>query len=142
MSEGEGIWKGTVEGALADELAGIAGTFEESQSEGQQVFSVDRGKHELKVVTEERKYLLERLRTEAEIDEDRKDNDQRRCLRKVSFVFVIGVGTAALVAGFAVVAFADNDDTRRWAQSLVTLLVGAVAGGFAGYVTGKGDKER
>ena len=108
-----------------------------SSTAGEQTFSAERGRHELKVAAEEHNRQMERLRTEQELAETREDNAQRRLREKIGFFVVVGIAVLGLGIGFAVAVESQNDDTRRWAQGLVTLLFGGIVGGLAGYFTGK-----
>ncbi len=51
--------------------------------------------------------------------------------------FYVGVGVVGLALGSYVGTNAENAETRRWSQGLVTLLIGGIVGGLAGYFTGK-----
>lgn len=50
---------------------------------------------------------------------------------------VVSLMVAGLVAGLLVATMAQNPETRRFGQAIVTLLLGAVAG----YFTGRAGKE-
>jgi hypothetical protein len=45
-----------------------------------------------------------------------------------------------LVVSAAVGIGNDNDETRRWAQNVVTTMIGGLLGAVAGYFTAKGGK--
>ncbi len=93
----------------------------------------------------EHERALEQLRVEHEraMDELRhqqtevvKDNAQRRTI--VNAVGIILIGMLAL--SFVVAIWAENDGTRDWAQSLVTVILGGIVGGMAGYLTGRSTR--
>lgn len=109
-----------------------APSFTGSRIEGQQSFSLERGEHELRSATAERKYQLDRLRTESQIEEERKENERRRERERVLFYVVISLMVGGLVVGFLMATRAQDADTRRFGQGIVTLILGAVAGYFTG----------
>lgn len=65
-----------------------------------------------------------------------RDNFQRRVL----IYIVVGVVIAGIVAAALVGTNAGNDDTRRWAQGIVTLLLGGLLGAVGGYFSAKSGK--
>lgn len=110
----------------------------ESSSGGGQTWSVERGEWELKRGTAEHKQQQERERQEHEFAEARKDNDlRRRC-----FWLIVGLLIAILVVSAAVGIANDDGDTRRWAQNVVTTMIGGLLGSVAGYLTAKGGSRR
>jgi len=111
-----------------------------STSGGDQTFSLERGEHELKVQTQAHKREMERERLQLEREETRKDNDQRRSQLTTLFVVVIAIIVVGLVAGLLIGTLAFDEDTRRFGQGLVTLLLGGVAGALAGYVSGRSGR--
>jgi hypothetical protein len=112
----------------------------DSRTDGEQDFSILRGEFELKAETAAHKRQLERMRVEHELEQERKSNEDRRQRDKIIFFVVVFVVVAGLAVGFAVAVRSQNDDTRRGAQNIVTILFSAMAGGLAGYFTGKAGK--
>ncbi len=96
-----------------------------SSSQGTQTFSPEQAKH-----------ALETAESEHRRTEERKDNELRRFILKSFFIFLL----AALVVGVGISVGSANADTRRWAQGIVTLLIGTIAGAVGGYFTGKTDR--
>lgn len=123
-------------------LQGVAGDafLVESQAEGRHDFSPARGRHELKVVETAHRQRVEQQRTEHELNEATKDNDARRRREQAGFFVVVSLAVVGLMAGFVVGVTSDDEVTQRWAQGLVTLLFGAIAGGLVGYFTGRVGK--
>jgi predicted benzoate:H+ symporter BenE len=99
-------------------------------------FSARRGEHEIALArtTAEMQRAAEDARHQRQ--EAARDNTQRRIL----IYIVVGVVIAGLVAATLVGTWADNDDTRRWAQGIVTLLLGGLLGAVGGYFSAKPGK--
>jgi len=112
----------------------------ESTTEGVQTFSIERQQLALKAEDAAHKRRLAEKRIQHELDEATKENDQRRLREMIGFRVVVGTVVLGLVVGFSVDVEADNADTRRFAQGLVTLLFGGIVGGLAGYFTGRVGK--
>lgn len=74
------------------------------------------------------------------IDEARKDNNQRRRQDMILFIVVIGIIVAGLVYGAVTGIWGENDTIRTFGQGIVTLLLGTVAGGLAGFFRGQRGK--
>jgi hypothetical protein len=124
-------------GSASGDLTVSGLTFKENQ---QGDWTVERAKHELRAETTARKLELDAERLRHEIEEEKQDNAQRRHRDQFAFYVVVGVLVGILIVGIWIGIQADNSDTRAWGQSLVTLIVGGIVGGLAGYVTGKGGK--
>lgn len=130
--------KGVVGSAVSS-----GGSFKDSRAEGEQSFSIERGEHELKTVTAERAYRLDRMRLEHELEEQKAENrarrereareeTERRKRDDVIYWLIVAAIIVGIVVGGAASFVSQNDATQRWGQSLVTLIVG----GLVGYVTG------
>jgi len=104
-------------------------TLERSSAEGQQTFSVERGKHELKAAADKHKQ-----------DEEKKDNKARRQREGILFGVVLLVVLASWVTGFGMALFAENDWRQALGRDIVFLVLGGLLGGVAGYFTGKAAK--
>jgi hypothetical protein len=126
--EGPVVDSGPISLSAEGDLAANS-TLQGSSAEGQQTFSIERGRHELRAADAAHRR-----------EEQRKDNELRRHREKVVFYVVVGILVAGLVVGFIVAVEADNADTRRWAQGIVTLLFGGIVGGITGYFTGRSGK--
>lgn len=103
-------------------------------------WNVKRAQHELKAATEVHRQQQEALEAQHRREQEAKDNDQQRRQQNVIFWVVVGVVVGVLVVSLAVSLRAENDDTLAWSRSVVTLIVGGVVGGAAGYITGKSGK--
>jgi hypothetical protein len=100
----------------------------------------ERARHERSAAAAEHRHQMELDEAEHRREEERKDNDDRRMRDRIAFGFLVGVLVVVLVLGLTVGTQANNVDTRAWGQSLVTLIVGGIVGGFAGYVTRRSGK--
>lgn len=69
---------------------------------------------------------------EHRLEEERKDNAQRRRIVNAVGIFLLVVAIVALAISIG----SENDATREWAQGIVTILIG----GFVGFVTGRAIK--
>lgn len=108
-----------------------------SRAQGEQRIEIARDELELKAATAAHKRQVERLRVEQEINEAREEGVARRRREMVGFYVVVGVALAGLIVGSWVGVAAPDPETRRWAQSLVTLVLGGIVGGLAGYFSGR-----
>ncbi len=109
-------------------------SFRESRAEGEQAFSHERSEHERRVQSAERKFELDRLKLEHLQAQERLHSASQRQREMMGFYVVVGVVVVGLALGPTLAR------TRRWAQGLVTLLIGGIVGGLAGYFTGKVGK--
>lgn len=96
-------------------------------------WDVTRARHELKAATTAHAQQLEAEQARHDREEFRKDNDQRRQLQKVMFSVVVGTIVGMLIISLVTSLAADSNQTKEWARSIVSLIVG----GLAGYITGK-----
>ncbi|MBA3643142.1 MAG: hypothetical protein H0W59_03630 [Chloroflexia bacterium] len=106
--------------------------FRESRAEGTQELSLAHAELDLKSVTAEREHQLKRFRVESQIEEERKENERRRARERVLFYVVVFLMVAGLIVGVLLATSAQNAETRRFGQGIVTLILGAVAGYFTG----------
>jgi hypothetical protein len=115
-----------------------------SQVQGDQTFSLEQSEHQLKAESEAHRRRLEQARADHDLAEAKLDNDARRVreagenkarLRHEEIIFwlIVVAVCGGLIGGFLGIFVATDADTRRWSQSLVTLIVG----GLVGYFTGK-----
>jgi hypothetical protein len=118
MTEQEGSGQ-VVTGSL--HLSAGSSEFRESSAQGQQTFSVEVSRE-----------IQRSADAQHRREEQRKDNDARRHRENVLFYVVIIVMVACLLTGFAMITMSENTETRRTGQSIVTLILGAVAGYFTG----------
>ncbi len=58
----------------------------------------------------------------------------------ILFIVVIGIIVAGLVYGAVTGIWGENDTIRTFGQGIVTLLLGTVAGGLAGFFRGQRGK--
>jgi hypothetical protein len=77
---------------------------------------------------------VEQQRLDHELIEKAKDNE----LHRNRFWLVVGLLVAILVVAGAVGIGHDQEETRRWAQNVVTTMIGGLLGAIAGYFTAKG----
>lgn len=115
-------------------------SFRESRAEGEQAFSKEQSEHERRVQSAERKFELDRLKLEHQQEQERLHSASQRHREVIGFYVVVGVVVIGLAVGSYVGTNAENAETRNWAQGMVTLLIGGIVGGLAGYTTGKVGK--
>lgn len=119
------------------EPSGVGLTYSQTP---QGVWDVERAQYELKAAAELHNRGLARQRQAHELEEARKDNQQRRRQEMLLFITIVSIIVVGLVVGFVVSTQAENDTTRTFGQGIVTLLLGTIAGGLAGYFTGRSGK--
>ncbi len=120
-----------------DEPIGAGLTYSQNPSG---VWDVERAEHDRKVAAEQHRRGLVVERQVHELEQARKDNDQRR--KQQMALFVVGIGVTVLMLGVALgsIFFVEDEGTKEWARSIATLIVGGMVGGVIGYVTGKPGK--
>lgn len=96
------------------------------------VWDVTQAEFERKVDADRHRRGLAGERQTHELEEARKDNDQRR--REQDISFRLGIVAIVVVLGVALTSIfvVDNEQTKEWARSMTTLIVGALAGYFTG----------
>ena len=115
-------------------------SFRNSRATGEPAVALALGAHELKAEAAAHKRRLDLMRLEHAQAQDAQERRDRRRREMIGFYVVVGIALLGLTVGFAVAVEADNEDTRRWAQGLVTLLFGGIVGDLAGYFTGRVGK--
>jgi heme A synthase len=115
----------------------VTGTVITGSSSGRgQTWSVERGEWEIKRGSAEHRQRQEEERQQHELTEAKKDNEQRRRV----FWLIVGLLIVILLISGAVGIANEDGETRRWAQNIVTTLIGGLLGAVAGYFTAKGGK--
>ncbi len=100
-------------------------------------WDVKRAQHDLKVAATVHEQELERRRLEHELEQQARDNDNRRQREMLLFYAALGTGVVLLGVGLAIGVMLDTSEAKAsWARSIVT----AVLGAFAGYLTGKSTR--
>lgn len=100
-------------------------------------WDVKRAQHDLKVAATVHEQELERRRLEHELDQQARDNDNRRQREMLLFYTALGTGVVLLVVGLVTGVMLETSEAKAsWARSIVTAILGA----FAGYLTGKSTR--
>jgi hypothetical protein len=79
------------------------------------------------------KRAVEQQKLDHTLLQESKDNDLRRRVFWVVVVLLLVV----LIVSAAVGIGHDDEETRRWAQNVVTTMIGGLLGAIAGYLTAK-----
>jgi len=101
-------------------------TVERSSAQGQQAFSVEQSRQEVRAADAQHRR-----------DEAQKDNELRRQLIRYFSVMALLVVGSAFVFGIVLGVVVDDNDIQNAGISLVGTIVGAVIGAIAGYFAGK-----
>lgn len=99
-----------------------------SQSSGVQTFSVEQIRLEQKGRAEAHRHAMERERLENE--ESQKQHERKKDW--IIFCLVVCAMAGGLLFGVALNFMSVNQETKRWGQSLIILIIGALGG----YITG------
>ena len=103
-------------------------------------FSLERAKFEERALAAAHRRQLEAEEAQLRREETRKDNDLRRRRELIGFYVAVGASLVVLAISFVVAVAAENDGVRNWSQGIVTLVMGGIVGGLAGYLTGRSTK--
>jgi hypothetical protein len=71
-----------------------------------------------------------------DLTEERKDRDLRRKCFWLVVILLVAILTVSAVVGIG----NDDEETRRWAQNVVTTMIGGLLGAVAGYLTARVGK--
>jgi hypothetical protein len=103
-------------------------------------WNLERAQHELKADTQAHRQREAAEEARFRREEATKDNDQRRWQQRLLFSVVIGGIAIGSMFTMAVIALADDTESVARAWSLLSLIMGGLIGGVAGYFTGKGGR--
>ncbi len=96
-------------------------------------FDVARAQHEVKASSTAHRQREAEKDAEHRRIQEAADNNQRRRI----VYWICGIVVATLIAGTWIAIAADNADTRRWAQSLVTVILSGILGAVGGYFSAR-----
>jgi hypothetical protein len=71
-----------------------------------------------------------------DLTEERKDRDLRRKCFWLVVILLVAILSVSAVVGIG----NDDEETRRWAQNVVTTMIGGLLGAVAGYLTARVGK--
>ena len=126
---------------MSDEAADDdeGGAVEEAVASGNVILgqqSFEYASIEIQVEDAAHQRRVEQQRLDHELSEEAKNNDLRRkCFWLLVIVLVVVLGVSSVVG-----ISNDQEETRRWAQNVVTTMIGGLLGAIAGYFTAKGGK--
>jgi hypothetical protein len=98
--------------------------------------SIEYAGVQIEIETAAHQRRVEQQRLDHELDQKTKDND----LRRRSFWLVVVLLVVILSVSAAVGIGNENEETRRWAQNVVTTMIGGLLGAVAGYLTARVGK--
>ncbi|MFT4039900.1 MAG: hypothetical protein QM692_17105 [Thermomicrobiales bacterium] len=101
---------------------------------GAQEWILARGELEIRRDNAAHWHRQEEARLAQELALASRNNEVRRQM----FWLLVTLLVVVLVTSGAVGILHDNEETRRWAQNIVTTMIGGLLGAVAGYFTAKG----
>jgi hypothetical protein len=108
----------------------------ESGANGPQTFSHEQREHELKASSQAHRQQRELQRLESELSEAAKNKTFGRWLLGLAFGAGLLIVIGGIGVGFAMAVWANDPGTRDFGEQMALLLVGTVAGGWAGFFAG------
>jgi hypothetical protein len=110
-----------------------------SYSVEQEPFDPARHKAEQQALAAAHKQRQEAERATFDREQESKDREQKRFLEKAAVIVAAIVVVVMLVFGSALIIW-GGDSARQAGLAVDTLILGGIAGGFGGYIAGKGAR--
>jgi hypothetical protein len=120
--------------AAQSDVQARASVITASQTIGDQQFAY--ADVQIRVDEAAHKRAVEQQKLDHALLQESKDNDLRRRV----FWLVVTLLLIVLAVSAAVGIGHDDEETRRWAQNVVTTMIGGLLGAIAGYLTAKANK--